>query len=53
MIWNTDNSRVASRPATAITTISVSQPPIQPAARVMEAASELACIARSVADRLR
>jgi len=52
MTWNTDNSRAASRPATAITTISVSQPPIQPAARAIEA-SEAACIARSVADRLR
>jgi len=36
MIWNTDSSRAASRPATAITTIRVSQPAIQPAARAVE-----------------
>jgi hypothetical protein len=33
---NTDSSRAASRPATAITTISASQPAIQPAARAIE-----------------
>jgi hypothetical protein len=32
MIWNTCSVRVASRPATAITTIAVSQPAIQAAA---------------------
>ena len=35
MIWNTDNSRAASRPATAITSIRVSQPAIQTAARAI------------------
>ncbi len=43
MIWNTDNSRVASRPATAITTIRVSQPAIQAAAWAMEG-GVLACM---------
>jgi hypothetical protein len=38
MIWNTESSRVASRPATAITTISVNQPAIQAAAWGMEGA---------------
>jgi hypothetical protein len=33
MTWNTDNSRDASRPATAITIIKVNQPAIQAAAR--------------------
>ena len=45
MTWNTDNSRAASRPATAMTTINVSQPAIQPAARAIEAPGA-ACMAR-------
>jgi hypothetical protein len=51
MIWNTDSSLAASRPATAITTISVSQPAIQPAARVVRLLKR-DCINGSIAQRL-
>ena len=34
--WNTASSRVASRPATAMTSISVSQPAIHAAALAMD-----------------
>ena len=36
MTWNTASSRVASRPATAMTSISVSQPAIHAAALVVD-----------------
>ena len=45
MIWNTASSRVASRPAMVITTISASQPPTQGAALEMDEGSEVCAAA--------